>query len=67
MDLRTNVSRTPSLSEQTPGLETGRRIKSLALRAKAIASSRPRSFMGILGGLLVIGIGAFLTLRRKHA
>jgi hypothetical protein len=67
MDLRTNVTPTPPLTEQTPGLDKGRGIRALALRTKSMVTSRPRSFMGIIGGLFMIGIGAFLAFRRRRA
>jgi hypothetical protein len=67
MELRSRTNGTPSLSEQTPGLDRGRSVRTLALRAKAAARARPRAMLGILGGLLLIGVGAFLALRRRTA
>ena len=52
MDLRSSHHPSPSLSEQTPGLD---RVK----------SPRTRGVLGVLGGLVLIGVGAILALRRR--
>jgi hypothetical protein len=65
MELRSSTNGTPSLSGQTPGLDRGRRARDLAIRAGTAVRARPRTFMGILGGLVLIGVGAFLALRRR--
>jgi MYXO-CTERM domain-containing protein len=67
MDLRTSTHPSPPLSEQTPGLDRDRRLRALALRTKTAVASRPRTFLGVLGGLVLIGVGAFLALRRRRA
>jgi hypothetical protein len=56
----------PSLSEQTPGLDRTRRVRDLAMRPVSWAREQPALAASILGGLALIGLGTLLafTLRR---
>jgi hypothetical protein len=56
----------PSLSDQTPGLDPTSRARSLALRPVSWARERPAIALSILGGLCAIGLGTWLMLRTRR-
>lgn len=56
----------PSLSEQTPGLDSTSKVRGLAMRPVAYARERPAVVASILGGLVVIGIGTWLAMRARR-
>jgi hypothetical protein len=56
----------PSLSEQTPGLDKTSRVRSLAMRPVSYARERPAVVASIVGGLVVLGIGTWLAMRSRR-
>lgn len=56
----------PSLREQTPGLDTLSRVRDYAMRPVSWARERPALSASIIGGLALIGIGTFLALRSRR-
>jgi hypothetical protein len=77
-DLQTNITSppgstrttqggmSPSLSDQTPGLDTSSRARNLAMRPVSWARERPEMAISIIGGLIVIGIGTWLAVRSRR-
>ncbi len=63
-DLRHGMS--PSLTEQTPGLDRTSRVRNLAMRPVSYARERPAVAVSIIGGLIVLGIGTWLALRQRR-
>jgi len=55
----------PSLSEQTPGLDRVSRVRNLAMRPVSWAREKPALAASIIGGLAVIGLGTWLALRTR--
>lgn len=58
----------PSLSEQTPGLENESKlnldkVKDYAQRPYFWLRNRPTIALSILGGLVVVGVGTFFAIR----
>ena len=56
----------PSLSEQTPGMDKTSRIRNMAMRPVSYVRERPGISLSILGGLIVLGIGTYLALRPRR-
>jgi hypothetical protein len=56
----------PSLSEQTPGLDRTSRVRGLAMRPVSYARERPAVVLSIVGGLVVLGIGTWLAVRSRR-
>jgi hypothetical protein len=65
-EAQTGRGMSPSLSEQTPGLDATSRARNLAMRPVSWARERPAIAFSILGGLAVIGIGTFLAMRSRR-
>lgn len=55
----------PSLTEQTPGLDSTSRVRNLAMRPVSYARERPAVVLSIVGGLVVLGIGTWLAMRSR--
>jgi hypothetical protein len=55
----------PSLSEQTPGMDRASRARNMAMRPVSYARERPAIALSILGGLVVLGLGTWLALRSR--
>jgi len=56
----------PSLSNQTPGLDPEREVRDIAMRQWTWAKENPGIALGILGGLFAIGLGSWLILRSRR-
>ncbi len=56
----------PSLEEQTPGLDALSRVRDLAMRPVSWMRERPALGASIIGGLALIGIGSFLAFRSRR-
>jgi len=56
---------TASLTEQTPGLDKTRVARDTTMRGITWIRERPGVIAGVLGGLVVIGVGLYLGLRRR--
>jgi hypothetical protein len=56
----------PSLEEQTPGLEPTSRVRNLAMRPVAWVRERPDIAIAIFGGLAAVGLGTWLALRNRR-
>ena len=56
----------PSLSEQTPGLDRTARVRNLAMRPVSWVREQPALAASILGGLAVIGLGTWLAFRSRR-
>ena len=56
----------PSLTEQTPGLDATSRVRSYAMRPVSYARERPAVVLSIVGGLVVLGIGTWLAMRTRR-
>ena len=56
----------PSLTEQTPGLDRTSRARNLAMRPVSYARERPAVVLSILGGLVVLGLGTWLAVRSRR-
>jgi hypothetical protein len=56
----------PSLTEQTPGLDATSKVRTYAMRPVSYARERPAVVASILGGLVVLGIGTWLAMRSRR-
>ncbi len=73
MDYTTDLSQSPttrgmspSLTNQTPGLDAGREARDFALRQWSWLKENQGLTLGILGGLCAIGIGTWLLVRSRQ-
>jgi hypothetical protein len=66
VDMREGQGPSPSLSEQTPGLDRTARARDLAMRPISWARERPAMLVSLVGGLMVIGIGTWLAVRSRR-
>ena len=57
----------PSLSDQTPGLDRMARVRDAAMRPVGWARERPAITASVLGGIVLIGIGTYLALRSRRS
>jgi hypothetical protein len=56
----------PSLTDQTPGLDKTSRLRGAVMRPVSYARERPAIVLSIVGGLVVLGIGTWLALRTRR-
>lgn len=54
----------PSLTEQTPGLDKLQGLRDVAMRPVAYVRERPVMALSVLGGLVALGLGAWLAYRQ---
>ncbi len=69
MDIHMNdTSRTmsPSLTEQTPGLDRNAQLRDMAMREMTWMRENRAMLLGIVGGLAAIGLGTWLVLRSRR-
>jgi hypothetical protein len=69
--MQTNLSdmgrtMSPSLTAQTPGLDTTAPARRMAMRQVAWAQENPAVLLGVLGGLAAIAAGTWLILRARR-
>jgi hypothetical protein len=56
----------PSLTDQTPGLDRASRARNLAMRPVSFVREQPALAASVIGGLIVIGLGTWLALRSRR-
>ncbi len=73
MDYTTDLSQSPttrgmspSLTDQTPGLDAERGVRDFAMRRWSWVKENQAIALGILGGLCAIGLGTWLIVRSRE-
>lgn len=56
----------PSLAQQTPGLDTARPIRDLVIRETSWFRENKGLALSVLGGIAAMGLGTWLVLRRRE-
>jgi hypothetical protein len=62
----TSRTMSPSLTEQTPGLDKTAPLRDRAMREVAWMRENRAVLSGIVGGLVAIGLGTWLVLRARR-
>jgi hypothetical protein len=65
-DTNTPRGMSPSLAEQTPGMDATREVRDVAMRQWAWARENKGIALGLIGGLAAIGIGTWLIVRSRR-
>ncbi len=65
-DIKTQRGMSPSLGEQTPGMDATREVRDIAMRQWAWARENKGITISLMGGLVAIGFGTWLILRARR-